>query len=157
LIQRCEAVEEKSEVEEVLQSSAGAVEEEHEYVAIRGKRNDSLERAVAVLVDWGSTLSWEPVSNFQNHADVDKLLLRICELDKTLRRFEHDVMEPRFSFMAGIPMGEEARHLAEKLEGTFVCQPCAKSYRALRSLRKHQNSHGRPLVGIDTESTHVCT
>ena len=127
----------------------------HTYVAIRGTRTDELRRPLAVLVDWGETLSWEPADNFENHGAVDDFQLRVCNLDQNIRIFGLEIMEPRFLFMEGVPIGEEIKHIAERLSGKFVCQHCSVGYQTSRSLRRHQKSHGRPLVGIDTTSKDV--
>jgi hypothetical protein len=137
-------------------SNANA-EKLHRYLAIRGTRTDELDRMVAVLADWGPSLSWEPSANFENHEPLDAFQLRFHALDSGLRVFGQDTLDPRFAYMNGMPVGEEVQCKPEKLSdptGTpkFVCQQCPGTYKSTRSLRRHQKSHGRALVEIDATS-----
>jgi hypothetical protein len=131
--------------------------DEHLYLALRGIRKDELNRTVAILVDWGESLSWQPSDNFQNSEDLDAFELRVHELDDGLRVWQLETLEPRFGYMNALPIGEEVQRKPEKLSGpnekpTFVCHQCPASYTTLRSLRRHYQKHGRPLIGIDTTS-----
>jgi hypothetical protein len=136
-------------------SNANA-EQLHQYLATCGTRTDELDRMVAVLTDWGASLTWEPSANFENHEHLDAFQLRVHALDAGLRVFGQDTLDPRYAYMAGMPVGEEVQKKPEKLSGKgtkkFVCHQCPGKYEATRSLRRHQKTHGRALVGIDASS-----